>query len=102
MEVTASTISVRVRFMGDLPGVIDQREAVVTLPNGSTVADLMSHLSNTHGEAFTKRVFSKPPKLHHYVLIFVDGQNVKQLDGLATKLDNAETEIVMLPMFGGG
>ena len=102
METTASTIAVRVRFMGDLPALIGQREIVVTLPEGSTVADLMSNLSTTYGEAFTARVFSSPTKLHHYVLLFVDGQNVKQRGGLATKLSNSAAEIVMLPMFGGG
>jgi molybdopterin converting factor small subunit len=102
MEATASTIAVRVRFIGDLPAVTGQREIVVTLPEGSTVADLMSDLSMTYGEAFTTRVFSSPTKLHHSVLLFVDGQKLKQHGGLTTKLGNSKTEIIMLPMFGGG
>lgn len=102
MKATVSTIAVRVRFMGDLPSLIGQRDIVVTLPEGSTVADLMSDLSATYGDAFTARVFSSPTKLHHYVLLFVDGQNIKQLDDLATKLNNSTAEIIMLPMFGGG
>jgi molybdopterin converting factor small subunit len=98
----ASTIAVRVKFIGDLSAVTGQREIVVTLPEGSTVADLMSDLSTTYGEAFTKRVFSSPTKLHHTVLLFVDGQKLMQRGGLATKLGNSETEIIVLPMFGGG
>ncbi len=34
MEAPASTIEVRVKFMGDLPAVIGQRNTVVTLPQG--------------------------------------------------------------------
>ena len=102
MEATTSTITVRVRFMGDLCALIGQQQIAVTLPEGSTMADLMSDLSTTYGEAFTARVFSSPTRLQHSVLLFVDGQNIKQRGGLAAKLGNSETEIVLLPMFGGG
>ncbi len=102
MEAPASTIEVRVKFMGDLPAVIGQRNTVVTLPQGSTVGDLMASLSQSYGEAFTARVFATPTKLHHYVLVFIDGENIKQRGGFAAKLGNSEADVIMLPMFGGG
>jgi len=95
-------LSVEVRFMGDLAALTGQRSTQVTLPEGSTVGDLMASLAQTYGEAFAKRVFSGPARLHHYVLLFLNGENVKQRDGLATRLTSGKAEIVMLPMFGGG
>jgi molybdopterin converting factor small subunit len=97
-----ATIPVRVKFMGDLPAIIGRRNLVVTLPEGSTVGDLLHSLSATYGDAFRHRVFSGPTALHHYIVIFVDGQNIKELGGFAVKLSDAEVEVVMLPMFEGG
>ncbi len=97
-----STLAVRVTFMGELPSIIGQRGLQVALPEGATVGDLLESLSKTYGDKFTCRVFSGPAKLHHTMLIFVDGENVKERGGLAAKLGNSEVEVIMLPMFGGG
>jgi molybdopterin converting factor small subunit len=66
-------IKVQVKFMGDLPAVIGQRSLELEMPAGSTVRGLLASLSKTYGEAFTARVFATPAKLHHYILVFVDG-----------------------------
>jgi len=96
------TLAVRVTFMGELPSLIGQRSLQVALPRGATVGQLLESLSKTYGDNFTCRVFSGPAKLHHTMLIFVDGENIKQRGGLAAKLGDSEVEVIMLPMFGGG
>ena len=97
-----STMDVRVRFMGDLPAVTGQRETMVTLHDGNTVGDLLACLSKRYGNAFASRVFSGPAKLHHTILIFVNGENIKGLGSLTAELADSEVEVIMLPMFGGG
>lgn len=97
-----STIPVRVKFMGDLPALIGGRNLVVTLPEGSTVGDLLESLSKSYGDPFRHRVFSGPAALHHYMVVFVNGQNIKDLGGFAAKIGESEVEVVMLPMFEGG
>jgi len=97
-----STLAVRVTFMGELPSLIGQRNLLVNLPQGATVGELLGSLSRTYGDVFTCRVFCGPAKLHHTMLIFVDGENIKQRGGLAAKLGDSEVEVIMLPMFGGG
>lgn len=96
------TITTRIKFMGDLPAVIGKRSLELDVPVGQTVRDLLRLLSETYGEAFTSRVFSAPDKLHHYILVFVDGENIKGHGGLDAKLGKGEVDVVMLPMFGGG
>ncbi len=98
----AATLAIRVKFMGDLIAVVGQRKQQVDLPKGCTVGDLLASLSESHGEAFTSRVFAGPAELEHTVLVFVDGENIDDQDGLATKLGAGEVEVIMLPMFGGG
>ena len=97
-----SSIAVRVRFMGDLPAVTGERNLLVSLPAGGTVAGLLESLSQRYGDDFRSRLFSGPTKLHHTMLIFVDGENIRQHGGLAAKLGDSEVEVIMLPMFGGG
>ncbi len=97
-----STIAVKVKFMGDLRALIREPDSVVTLPEGSTIADLMNSLSESYGEPFTRRVFSSPGTLHHYMLLFLDGRDIKEMGGMAATLGGGEVEVVMLPMFEGG
>ena len=97
-----STLAVRVTFMGELPSLIGQRNLLVNLPEGATVGELLESLSKTYGDNFTCRVFCGPAKLHHTMLIFVDGENIKQRGGLAAKLGDSEVEVIMLPMLEGG
>jgi molybdopterin converting factor small subunit len=102
MLAPLSKLDVRIKFMGDLPAVIGQRSLELELPAGNTVGDLFALLSERYGEAFTSRVFSRPAKLHHYMLVFVDGENIKDSGGLDAKLGNSQVDVVMLSMFVGG
>lgn len=97
-----STPAVRVTFMGELPSIVGQRSLQVDLPEGATVGELLESLSKAYGDKFTCRAFCAPGKLHHTMLIFVDGENIKQRGGLAATLGAGEVEVIMLPMFGGG
>jgi len=88
--------------MGGLQMVTGQRELQMTFLEGATVADMLASLANRYGDAFTCRVFSGPGTLEHTMLIFVDGENIKEHGGLAATLGNSEVEVIMLPMFAGG
>ncbi len=88
--------------MGDLPAVVGTRILKLSLPEACTVSGLLAHLSDTYGEAFTSRVFSGAGKLHHYIIVFVDGVKVQGPAGFEQTLGNGEVDVVMLPMFGGG
>ena len=98
----APLILIKVKFMGDLRAVVKKRDLEMTLPKGSTVGDLLTFLSDSFGDPFTSWVFSGPGKLHHYILIFLNGQNIKDVGGLGARLGDSEVEIIMLPMFEGG
>lgn len=98
----ASTPDIRVTFMGELPSIVGQRSLQVALPQGATVSQLLASLSKTYGDNFRCRVFCAPEKLHHTMLIFVDGENIKERGGLAATLGTGDVEVIMLPMLGGG
>jgi len=94
--------AVRVAIMGELVSLVGEREMRLALPRGATVGDLLERMAETYGEGFRSRVFSAPGRLHHTMLIFVDGEDSKQLGELAAPLGSGEVEVFMLPMIGGG
>jgi molybdopterin converting factor small subunit len=102
MTEEMATVAVRVKFMGDLRSVIGKHDETKTLPQGSTIGDLFASLCGSYGEPFISRVFNKAGALQHYVVVFVNGKNIKETGGLGTRLVESEVEIVMLPMFEGG
>lgn len=97
-------IGVRIRFMGDLRAVIESPDLKMSLPQGSSVGDLLSSLAERYGDPFAKWVFTGSGDLHHYILIFVNGENIQDIGGLSVKLGEQgdQVEIIMLPMFEGG
>ena len=97
-----STIAVQVTFMGEIQTLVGQRELRISLPEGATMTGLLSSLSKSYGDDFASRVFSAPGKLKENLLIFVDGENIKELGGLAATLGNSQVEVLMLDMFAGG
>ena len=98
-----STVAIKVRFMGDLPAVVGGRDTMVSVPQGSTIGDLVTSLCDHYGEGFRCRVVSRPGKLHHDILIFLNGENIQEIGELEAKLEgNSEMEIIMLPAFEGG
>ncbi len=98
------TVGVRVRFMGDLRAVVASRDVEVSVPQGSNVGDLLSCLAEKYGDPFAKWVFTGSGDLHHYILVFVNGENIQDIGGLSAKLGERDdrVEIIMLPMFEGG
>lgn len=97
-----NTLTVKVRFMGGLRVIVGTRETTTSLPQGSTVKDLLVSLSNNYGQVFSSRVLNRMGNLEHYVLVFLNGKNIKEMQGLETILGEGEVEFMMLPMFEGG
>lgn len=99
-----NAVRVRVRFMGDLRAVVESRDLQISLPQGSSVGDLLGSLAERYGDPFAKWLFTGSGELHHYILIFVNGENIQDTGGLSTGLGEQEdqVEVIMLPMFEGG
>lgn len=102
MAAEPASMVARVTFMGEMSSIVDERNLQVTLPTDATVGDLLACLSKAYGDSFTHRVFTSPGKLFHTMLIFVDGEDIKERGGLAASLGSGEVDVIMMPMFGGG
>jgi molybdopterin converting factor small subunit len=100
----SKTVGVRVRFMGDLRAVVESADLNMSLPQGSSVGDLLKSLAERFGDPFAKWLFTGSGDLHHHILIFINGDNIQDIGGLTAKLGGQDdrVELIMLPMFEGG
>lgn len=92
-------IAVKVRAFATLREFLPA-EHDATVPGGSTVGDLLEHLSARHpglGDA----LFTPAGELRPYVNILKDGRNIHFSGGLETPLENGDT-IALFPPAGGG
>ena len=87
-----------------LPGALQPYaggSAEVTLGDGCcTVADALAALATRHGGVID-RVTDERGELRPHVNVFVDGENVRFLDGLGTALGK-DSAIVIVPAVSGG
>jgi molybdopterin converting factor small subunit len=88
-------VPVTVRLFGILAVLTHERLVELTLPEGSTVGDVLSELGKRFGADFLARILRMPEELHSYCSLFVNG---KQLDDLNTEVpaDGAAAEVSVI------
>lgn len=68
---------------------------------GTTVADVLGALTDAHPD-LAGQLFDGDGELQRFVNVYVDGEDVRVGDGLATAVDAAGTVMIMPAMAGGG
>ena len=67
---------------------------------GATVRDVIASLDATH-PGFMDRLIDESGGLHRYVNVFVDDDDVRFADGLATSVPDGQT-VAIVPAVAGG
>ncbi|WP_062431602.1 MoaD/ThiS family protein [Herbidospora daliensis] len=65
-----------------------------------TVGQAITWLAETH-PPLRQRVLTEPDRLASWVNVYVDGDDIRELDGLDTRLPDGQ-EIIVLPALAGG
>jgi MoaD family protein len=68
--------------------------------DGATVRDVLAGLYERHGE-LRNRISDEDGSLRRFVNVYVDGEDIRFLDGLATPVGDGE-ELTILPAVAGG
>ena len=74
--------------------------ASVVKAEGETVADVLASLETAY-PGLAGQLRTADGKAHRFVNVYVDDDDVRYLDGLATKV-GADTEVSILPAVAGG
>ena len=94
-------MTVIVRLPGPLRDLVGgAKEVEVEAVDGGTVESLLDGLAGTH-PALERRVRDEQGSLRRHVNLFVNGDNTKDLDGMATRLAPSD-ELSILPAISGG
>jgi sulfur-carrier protein len=68
--------------------------------DGATVGEVLSTLAAAHPET-RGQLFSDEGELNRYVNVYLNDEDVRVLDGLATEVAESDT-VVILPAMAGG
>ncbi len=93
-------MSVRVRLPGVLAEHAGGQRSLVLEPGPATVSDLLDRLEAEHPR-LCRRLRDETGTLRRHVNVFVDGENARTLQGLATPLPG-DAEVQVLPSVAGG
>ncbi|MHA1112845.1 MAG: MoaD/ThiS family protein [Promethearchaeota archaeon] len=94
-------ITVKVKFLSLLSDLIEKDDICLELPNNSKIDQILPLLQQIIGINFKKRVLLNPRRLNNYVILVINGEDIRVLDGLHTLLRNND-EISFLPALAGG
>ena len=68
--------------------------------DGSSVGEILESLADTHPDT-RSQLFAADGGLNRYVNVYVNDEDVRVLDGLATSVGDSDT-LVILPAMAGG
>lgn len=95
-------VTVKVSFLGEIRSVAGCKEMQVSPAEGNTVEGLLKHLCQKLGQSFAARLFDSDGSLYNHVVVFVNGQNIKEAQGLNTTLTDGNVDVMILPVWDGG
>ena len=95
-------IKIKIYTIMELKKICGQREFELSLPQGSTVKDLLSLMVNKWGEPLSIRLY-KPgtDSILPHIRLMVNGRSIEFLKGMETVLQEGD-EFQMLPLVTGG
>jgi MoaD family protein len=94
-------VKVNMKFSAMIKNITDTDVAAVDV-DGETVNDLLATLIRKYGAQFEKRVIDeKTGKLRRFVNVFVNGRDIRNLQGPDTKLNDGD-EVRLIPTVAGG
>jgi molybdopterin synthase sulfur carrier subunit len=94
-------ITVNVKFLSLLSELTDMDELWLELRENSTINQLFSELHNKIGMEFERRILSKTNGLNKYIIVAINGIDIRTLDGVDTVIKDRDN-VTFLPALAGG
>lgn len=91
-------MSVTILIPTALRSFVDRKSEVEV--EGSTIGEALANLAGQYPD-LKHQIYEDDVKLRGFVNVFVDGTNIKKLNGLETKLAQGAT-VMLVPAIAGG
>ncbi len=93
--------SLKIRLMGQITDLIGKTELDVQAKEGATLSDVFKEVGREYGESVKKKLLAPDGNFHPYVLVSVNGTDVRGLNGIDTRLNDGDGILVALQITGG-
>ena len=94
-------MKIKIIFWSLLTDITEVEEITIPIEDGSDVETILKQLVLKFGAKFEEIVFKDSKDLSKYVLITINGKDIRSLNGLETKIQYND-EISFIPAIAGG
>jgi molybdopterin synthase sulfur carrier subunit len=96
-------LRVKVEYLGHIKNILGSgREEEIDVEDNVSISDLLTVLSEKHGDSFKKALYEAGGKdIKSNFIATVNGYLLNQLNGVETKLKNGD-HVVLMPIVSGG
>lgn len=92
---------VTVKFFTTLREIVGKREEEFEFSRGTTVKELLKHLSESYGQAFKEYIYNERGRVKSYLQFLINGKSITTLKGFETRLKDGD-KVAIIPPVGGG
>jgi MoaD family protein len=96
--------TVTIKFFATFREITGKREQEMKLEgNETTIVDVLSQLSDEYGKDFKEYIFEPSGRrsLRPQVSVMVNGQSIRNLEKLRTRIKDGDTIAILPPISGG-
>lgn len=94
-------INIKIAFLSLLTDITGTDEISLLVNENSTIKEVLAKLILDFGEEFEKIILSSPDFISKYIIIGLNGKDVRSLNNLNTIISQGD-ELVFLPAIAGG
>jgi len=94
-------LKVKISFLSLLTDITEVEEIIISIDDESVIRDVLEQLATKFGSKFEEMIYKTSKDLSKYVLITINGRDIRQFNGLETKIQ-INDEIALIPAIAGG
>ncbi|MFX1477094.1 MAG: MoaD/ThiS family protein [Promethearchaeota archaeon] len=94
-------MTAKIVFLSLLTDITQVDEVSLNLNDGSIIRNVLEQLTSKFGNKFEEMIYKNSKDLSKYVLITINGKDIRSLNGLDTRIQQND-EISFIPAIAGG
>ncbi|MFX0073036.1 MAG: MoaD/ThiS family protein [Candidatus Hermodarchaeota archaeon] len=92
---------IKVSFFSLLIDIVGREEISLSINSEMTIKNILEKLRLSFGKSFEEKIFNSEGILNKYIIIGLNGKDIRKFDGLDTIIKDGDT-ISILPAIAGG
>ena len=92
---------VTVKFFTALREIVGKKEEEFEFSRGTTVKELLKHLSESYGQAFKEYIYNERGRVKSHLQFLINGKSITTLKSFESRLKDGD-KVAIIPPVGGG